>query len=321
MPIEDAFALPPVGVWTGALDMVPTARARDLAAELESLGYGAVWLPEVAGREPFVHLALLLSNTERIIGATGIASIWARDAVTTSCAARSLTEAFPDRVLIGLGVSHENLVGGLRGHDYDRPFSAMSRYLDQIDRAPYTAQRPTTPVRYVLGALRPRMLGLAGQRTEGAHTYLVTPEHTARARTILGDGPLLCPEQAVVLEADPGKARSIARAHTSVYLAQPNYVQNLRNLGFTHADLDPPGGSDALVDALVAWGNAEMVVARIREHLEAGADHVPVQMLPPHKRGLPDNQWRELAAPLAELGDRFQKRSGSGTTRATTRSR
>jgi hypothetical protein len=119
------------------------------------------------------------------------------------------------------------------------------------------------------------MLGLAGQRTEGAHTYLVTPEHTARARTLLGDGPLLCPEQAVVLEADPEKARAIARAHTSVYLAQPNYVQNLRELGFTDADLEPAGGSDALVDALVAWGEAEAVVARIREHLDAGATTCP----------------------------------------------
>ena len=133
-----AFALSSVGLWTGALDMVPAARACDLAVELEELGYGALWLPEVAGRDPFVHLAMLLSATQRIVGATGIASIWARDAVTTSCAANALTEAFPDRVLIGLGVSHQNLVGGLRGHHYDKPLTAMRRYLDGIDRAPYT---------------------------------------------------------------------------------------------------------------------------------------------------------------------------------------
>lgn len=296
-----AFALSSVGLWTGALDMVPAARACDLAVELEELGYGALWLPEVAGRDPFVHLAMLLSATQRIVGATGIASIWARDAVTTSCAANALTEAFPDRVLIGLGVSHQNLVGGLRGHHYDKPLTAMRRYLDGIDRAPYTAHRPTTPVRYVLGALRPRMLGLAGQRTKGAHPYFVSPEHTARARNILGDGPLLCPEQAVILEPDPVKARAIARAHTSVYLAQPNYVQNLRDLGFAEADLDKPGGSDALVDALVARGEVDTVIARIREHLDAGADHVAVQVLTAQKRGIPDTQWRELAAPLAEL--------------------
>ena len=301
MPERNGSALPPVGLWTGALDMVPSSRAQELASELESLGYGAVWLPEVAGRDPFVHLAMLLSVTDRMIGATGIASIWARDAVTTSCAAKTLTEAFPERVVIGLGVSHENLVGDLRGHRYDKPLSAMRHYLDGIDQAPYTAARPATPVRYVLAALRPKMLELAGERTQGAHPYLVTPEHTARARSILGDGPLLCPEQAVVLEADAEKAREIARRHVSVYLAQPNYVQSLRYLGFDDADLTPPGGSDALVDALVARGDAEQVVARVREHLDAGADHVPVQVLSEHKRGVPDAQWRELAAPLVEL--------------------
>lgn len=294
--------LPPVGLWTGALDVVPASRARELAAELESLGYGALWIPEVAGRDPFVHLALLLSATERLIGATGIANIWARDAVTTSCATKTLTEAFPDRVLIGLGVSHQNLVGGLRGHHYDKPLTAMREYLDGIAGAPYTAERPTTPVRYVLAALRPRMLRLAADRTEGAHPYFTTPDHTHRAREILGTGPLLCPEQAVVLETDPVRARDLGRVHTSTYLAQPNYVNNLRELGFTDDDLAPEGGSDAFVDALVAWGDVDAVVGRVGEHLDAGADHVAVQVLPTTKRGVPDAQWRELAAPLREIG-------------------
>jgi probable F420-dependent oxidoreductase len=297
----DRFSLPPVGLWTGALDMVPANRARHLAAELECLGYGAIWVPEVAGRDPFVHLALLLAATDRIVCATGIASIWARDAVTTSCAAKTLTEAFPERVVVGIGASHANLVHGLRGHDYTKPLTAMRAYLDDIDRAPYTAHRPTAPVRYVLAALRRRMLGLAGERTEGAHPYFVTPEHTLHAREILGPAPLLCPEQAVVLETDRDRARTIARAHTSVYLAQPNYVNNLRELGFTDDDLSSPGGSDALVDALVVWGDEEMVVGRVREHLDAGADHVAVQVLPNEKRGVPDEQWRLLAAPLSEL--------------------
>jgi probable F420-dependent oxidoreductase len=294
------FALPAVGLWTGALDVVPAARARELAAELESLGYGAVWIPEVAGRDPFVHLAMLLSATERMVGATGIANIWARDAVATSCATKTLTEAFPERVLIGLGVSHENLVSGLRGHDYGKPLTAMREYLDAIDKAPYAAQRPTTPPRYVLAALRPRMLGLAGERTEGAHPYFVTPEHTARARETLGAAPLLCPEQAVLLETDPARAREIGRGHTSVYLSQPNYVNNVRTLGFDEADL-ADGGSDALVDALVAWGDVDAVLSRVRAHLDAGADHVAVQALPTQKRGVPEDQWRELAAPLASL--------------------
>ena len=293
--------LPPVGLWTGALDAVPASRARELAAELESLGYGALWIPEVAGRDPFVHLALLLSATERMVGATGIANIWARDAVTTSCAANALTEAFPERVLIGLGVSHKNLVGQLRGHHYDKPLTAMREYLDGIAGAPYTAERPTTPVRYVLAALRPRMLHLAAERTEGAHPYFVTPDHTHRAREILGVGPLLCPEQAVLLEADPAEARRVGRTYTSRYLAQPNYVNNLRELGFSDEDLAPDGGSDAFVDALVAWGDVTAVAGRVREHLDAGADHVALQVLPTEKRGVPYTQWRELAAPLHEV--------------------
>lgn len=302
------LSLPPVGLWTGALDMVPAARARQLAAELEGLGYGAIWVPEVAGRDPFVHLALLLSATDRIICATGIASIWARDAVTTSCAAKTLTEAFPERVVVGLGASHANLVSGLRGHDYDRPLTSMRAYLDGIERAPYTAHRPGSPVRYVLAALRRRMLGLAGERTAGAHPYFVTPDHTLRAREILGPAPLLCPEQAVVLETNRDRARTIARAHTSIYLAQPNYVNNLRELGFTDDDLIPPGGSDALVDALVAWGGVDDVVGRVRDHLEAGADHVAVQVLSAQKRGVPEEQWRVLAAPFSELRIRSGRR-------------
>jgi probable F420-dependent oxidoreductase len=297
---ETRFALPPVGVWTGALDCVPATRARELAAELEGLGYGALWVPEVAGRDPFVHLALLLSATERMIGATGIANIWARDAVATSCATKALTEAFPERVLIGLGVSHANLVGGLRGHTYDKPLTAMREYLDGIDGAPYTAERPTTPVRYVLAALRPKMLGLSGERTDGAHPYFVTPEHTARARETLGAGPLLCPEQAVLLESDPVKAREIGRRYTSTYLNQPNYLNMIKDLGFAEEDL-ADGGSDAFVDALVAWGDVDTILGRVRAHLDAGADHVAVQALPTVKRGVPDDQWRELAAPLTAL--------------------
>ncbi|EFC85789.1 TIGR03620 family F420-dependent LLM class oxidoreductase [Parafrankia sp. EUN1f] len=294
------FPLPPVGIWTGALDTVPAARAQELAAEIESLGYGAVWVPEVAGRDPFVHLALLLSATDHLIGATGIANMWARDAVAASCATKALTEAFPERVLIGLGVSHADLVGGLRGHNYDKPLTAMREYLDGIAGAPYTAQRPTTPARYVLAALRPKMLSLAGERTEGAHTYFVTPEHTAQAREILGSGPLLAPEQAVVLETDPVRARAIGRRYTSVYLSQPNYANAVKFLGFTDDDL-ADGGTDAFVDAMVAWGDADAIVRRVKEHLDAGADHVAVQALSAEKRTVPEYQWRELAAPLASL--------------------
>lgn len=297
---RERFELPRIGIWTGALEVVPASRAQELAAELEELGYGALWIPEVAGRDPFVHLALLLSATRRLIGATGIANIWARDAVTANGAIRGLTEAFPERVLVGLGVSHRNLVNDLRGHQYAKPLTAMRAYLDAMDAAPYTSFRPTTPVRRVLAALRPKMLRLAAEKADGAHPYFVTPEHTAKAREILGAEPLLCPEQAVVLESDPDRARAIGREYTKVYLAQPNYVNSVLELGFTKADL-ADGGTDEFVDALVAWGDVDAIVARVRAHLDAGADHVAVQALPAEKRGVPDQQWRELAPALAEL--------------------
>ena len=300
MADHDRLELPRIGLWTGALDAVPTSRARELAVELEELGYGALWIPEVAGRDPFVHLALLLASTKRLIGATGIANIWARDAVTTSGAVKALTEAFPERMLLGLGVSHQNLVNDLRGHNYNKPLTAMREYLAAMDSAPYSAFRPTTPVRRVLAALRPKMLGLAAEQADGAHPYFVTPEHTAKARETLGAGPLLCPEQAVVLESDPVKAREIGRIYTSVYLGQPNYVNSILELGFTPDDLTD-GGSDAFVDALVAWGDEEAILTRVRAHLDAGADHVAVQALTAGRRDVPDGQWRELAPALTTL--------------------
>jgi probable F420-dependent oxidoreductase len=300
VPDRQRFPLGPIGVWTTALDFVPTSRARELAAELEALGYGALWIPEVAGRDVFVHLALLLSATTRMVGATGIATIWGRDAVAMSGGINALTEAFPERALIGLGVSHRNLVDGLRGHHYDKPLAVMRSYLEAMDAAPYTAFRPSTPTRRVLAALGPKMLELAGETVDGAHPYFVTPEHTATARQLLGPAPLLCPEQAVLLETDPSRARDIGRAHTSVYLAQPNYVNSMRRLGFSDEDM-AGGGTDAFVDALVAWGTIDQVVERVVGHLDAGADHVCIQALDAERRGIPEVQWRELAPALVGL--------------------
>jgi probable F420-dependent oxidoreductase len=292
--------LPPVGIWTGALDLVPTARVREVAVELEQLGYGAVWIPEVAGRDVFVHLTHILSATNRLVGATGIANIWARDAVAMSSGARALTEAFPDRMLLGLGVSHRNLVEDLRGHAYRRPVETMSAYLDAMEAAPYTAERPTTPVRRVIAGLGPRMLALAGEKADGAHPYLVTVEHTATARATMGPGPLLCPEQMFVLDADPARARATARKGLAVYLSQPNYVRNLLRLGFSEADI-ADGGSGRLVDALVAWGSLDVVVDRVRAHFDAGADHVCVQALTSERRSVPLFAWREAAPAFREL--------------------
>ena len=281
MPAEsgsDHGWLGPIGIWTGNLDFLPTAAMKDAAAEIESLGYDAIWVPEVAGRDVFVALTHILSATSRLVGATGIANIWGRDAVAMSCGVRAVTEAFPDRVLLGLGVSHQNLVEGLRGHHYRKPLEAMSSYLDAMEAAPYSAERPSTPVRRVIAALGPKMLALAGKKADGAHPYLVPVEHTAEARDVLGAGPLLCPEQMFLLERDPATARAVARRHLAVYLGQPNYARNLLRLGFTDDDF-ADDGSDRLVDALVAWGDEEAIAARVREHLEAGADHVCVQPL------------------------------------------
>jgi probable F420-dependent oxidoreductase len=289
-----------LGVWTDALDMVPAVEAQQLAAELEQIGFGAIWLPEVAGRDVILHLGLLLSATQRLVGATGIASIWARDAVTMTGGVKGLTEAFPERVLLGLGVSHHHLVEGLRGHRYERPLGAMRAYLDAMDAAPYTAFRPTTPVRRVLAALGPQMLALSAERTEGAHTYFVTPEHTQIARQQLGPDPLLCVEQAVLLETDPTRAREISRAHTSVYIRLPNYQNNLRRFGFTDDDF-ADGGSDRAIDAIVAWGDEQTIADRVRSHFDAGADHVCVQALPAARREVPAGQWRSLAPALRQV--------------------
>jgi probable F420-dependent oxidoreductase len=299
------FTLPPIGIWTAALDNVALSQAQELACELEELGYGAIWLPEVAGRDVMFGMGMLLAATERMVLATGIANIWARDAVTMTGGIKGLTEAFPDRVVLGLGVSHQHLVEGLRGHHYEKPLAAMRTYLDAMDDSPYSAERPTTPVRRVLAALGPKMLALAAEKTDGAHTYLVTPEHTATARETLGTGPLLCPEQAVVVETDPSRAREIGRSHTKTYVGLPNYQNNLRRLGFGDDDF-ADGGSDRLIDAIVAWGDVDAITARVQAHFDAGSSHVSIQALTEERRGVPVEAWRTLAPALVEVAGAVQ---------------
>jgi probable F420-dependent oxidoreductase len=288
-----------VGLWTHALDMQPVAGARDLAAELEELGYGSILLPEMAGRDPLIFSDQLLSGTSRIVIGTGIAGIYSRDALTMNGGHRALTEAFPDRFLLGLGVSHAVAVEGLRGQTYGKPLTKMREYLDAMDRAPYFAYRgDATPVR-VLAALGPKMLELAGARAAGAHPYFVPVEHTVFAREHLGRDALLLPEQKVVLETDPATARAIARRAMAIYLGLPNYTNNLRRFGFDDADL-ADGGSDRLVDAIVAWGDEDTIKARVDAHLAAGANHVAVQVLPadPAPDAVPMAEWRRLADAL-----------------------
>lgn len=283
-----------VGVWLGSLGGASARDGAAAAAEVERLGYGGLWFGEALGKEAFVNAALLLGATERIVVATGIANIWVRDASAANAAAQALGEAHPGRFVLGLGVSHAPLVD-MRGHDYGKPLSAMRSFLDGIDAATYAAPPADPAVPVVLGALRPKMLELARDRTAGAHPYLTTPQHTAQARALLGDGPLLAPEQTVVLERDPAVARATARRFVATYLALPNYTRNLLALGFEDADV-AGGGSDRLVDALVAWGDAETIAARVRAHHEAGADHVAIQPLAPAL----DGQLEQLRA-LAPL--------------------
>jgi len=286
-----------IGVWTYHLNYQPAGRVAEVAAELEALGYGTLWIGEAVYREPLTAAALLLGATRAMTVATGVASIWSRDPFAAAAAQFTLAEAFPDRFLLGLGTSHARLVTA-RGHRYDRPYTAMRDYLDRMDQAAdrYRAVRPASAPR-VLAALGPRMLALASERADGAHTYLVTPEHSARARATLGARPWLAAEQAVVLDPDPHRARAIGRRHVMRYLDLPNYTTNLRRLGFTHADLDPPG-SDRLVDALVAWGDEERIAARVQAHLDAGADHVAIQAFADDPHGLPLEAWRRLATAL-----------------------
>ncbi len=267
-----------IGAWLGGLAWATAGAEREAVAEIEELGYGAVWFPEFhVAKEPISHAGLLLAASRRIVVATGIASIWVRDAMSMSSAAKTLAEAYPGRFLLGIGVSHSFVVE-TRGQRYERPVSRMREYLEAMDGARYDAPEPAAPVTRVLAALRPPMLELARDLADGAHPYFVPVEHTARAREVLGSGKLLATEQAIVLETDPAEARAAARQYMRLYLAAPNYVANLRWLGWDPSDIEN-GGSDALVDAIVAWGDEDAIRARVQAHLDAGADHVCIQPL------------------------------------------
>jgi len=294
---QNSIQLGRIGIWTFQFENQPAAKAQEAVRELEELGYGALWFGEAAGREALTNAGLLLAATKRMVIANGIANIYARDAVTMAAGQKTLAEAYPNRFLLGLGVSHVPLVEQLRGHRYEKPVATMRAYLDAMDQAPYRAVPPATKPARVLAALGPKMLELSGERADGAHPYNVNPQHTAQAREILGPHPYLCPEQAVVLETAPEKARGIARAFLAIYLALPNYTNNLLRLGFDDADLKD-GGSDKLIDALVVWGDLNAIRKRIAAHHAAGADHVCIQVLTSDPKGLPMREWRELAAAL-----------------------
>ena len=294
---QQAMQLGTFGVWTFQLDVLTAARAQEAVAELEQLGYGAVWYGEAVGREALTKAGLFLAGTKRVVIATGIANIYGRDPVTMAAAQKTLFEAYPDRFLLGLGVSHIPLVETVRGHRYDKPVPAMRAYLDAMDQAPYQAVPPPSKPPRVLAALGPKMLQLSAERANGAHPYNTTPKHTAEARALLGPGPYLCPEQAVVLETNPAKARAIARKFLAIYLGLPNYTNNWLRLGFQESDFSN-GGSDKLIDAVIAWGDLKSVLNRIREHHSAGADHVCVQVLTDDPKTFPIHEYRELSSAI-----------------------
>lgn len=259
-----AGAFGKVGVWAHE-----SLLGGKLAAELEQLGYGAIWL----GGSPGGDLAIadeLLAATERLVVATGITNIWMDDARTMAATTRRLRSAHGGRFVLGIGAGHREAI-----QQYQRPYDAVVEYLDVLDGEGLAKEER------LLAALGPKMLRLAADRSLGAHPYLVTPEHTRLAREALGTDPLLAPEQKVIVDTDAERARRRGRrAVENPYLHLTNYVSNLKRLGWTEADVADEG-SDALIDALVAHGEPTAAADRIRAHLDAGADHVAIQLLAP----------------------------------------
>ena len=289
---EWAKRLGAVGVWTFEAERMPAVAEREYARAVESLGFKALWIPESLGsKEAFAHAGLLLAATKTLVIATGIANIWARDAVAMANGARALVDAYPDRFLLGVGVSHAPTVK-TRGQSYERPLEYMRKYLDAMDAAPYTGPKVEAP--RVLAALGPQMLRLSAERALGAHPYFVPVEHTTIARKELGADALLAVEQAAVVNEDPLAARAIARRHMKRYLDLDNYTNNLHRLGWGDADL-AEGGSDKLVDAIVAWGGSGATKARIDEHKKRGADHVCLQVLRADPKGSPTAELEQIA--------------------------
>jgi probable F420-dependent oxidoreductase len=285
-----------VGLWSSDLNALPAAGAREAAAEIEELGYAALWFGEAQGREAFTNASMLLSATTRLVVATGLAHIFVRDAWATNAAAKTLAGAYPGRFVLGLGVSHRPMVE-MRGHDYRSPLGTMRAYLQDMRKAQFTAAPPEHDPPCLLAALGPRMLELSRDLADGAHPYLVTPQHTAQAREILGEGPLLAVEQAVAPTNDREEALRLARSHLGRYMPMPNYRNSWLRQGFREEDLSGEG-SERLANGLVAWGSEDEIHGRVREHLSAGADQVCVQLLTDGRAEDLGGTWRSLAPVL-----------------------
>ena len=281
-----------VGLFAGPLNSQPTETQREFIREVERLGYGTLWYGEALAQEAFARGAIYLAATERLVVASGIANIWARDAAAMANGGRTLAEAWPGRFILGIGVSHAPLVR-MRGHDYEKPYSAMREYLDAMAAAPWRGPEAELPP-IVLAALGPKMVGLAGERTAGAYPYFSTAEHIREVRSILGPEPFLAADLPVVLAGDQAAARAIGDRHLAFYLGSANYRNNLLRIGWSVADLQPPG-SDALFEAIVAWGDLDRIGGKVRERFEAGADQVVLNIVPADPSALPVVELRQLA--------------------------
>jgi probable F420-dependent oxidoreductase len=286
------YQLSGTGVWSPALRYGEDEPVRDAVAQLESLGYTAAWIPDVGG-DVLEAVGKLLSFSSTLTIATGILNLWMNEPGDVAARYTSLVAEHGRRFLVGIGVSHGPFINSIEAGRYTKPLARMAEFLDGLD----AAEHPLPAEDRVLAALGPKMLELARTRTAGSHPYLVTPEHTAAARDVLGPDALVAPEQAVVLETDAEAARTAARAHLAVYTGLPNYVNNWKRLGFTDEDV-ADGGSDRLVDALVAWGDEDTIRARVQAHRDAGADHVCIQVLGVEWNELPVDAWRRLAPAL-----------------------
>ncbi|MCV7258415.1 LLM class F420-dependent oxidoreductase [Mycobacterium shimoidei] len=279
-----------VGIWSSQLRYGDSAESAEAAAELEELGFTALWIPDVGGKPVLDRVDRLLAATKRTTIATGILNLWMHSAAEVAASYAALTAAHGERFLLGIGVSHAPLIDAAEPGRYRKPLATTASFLDGLD----AAEQPVPAENRVLAALGPKMLALAASRTRGAHPYLTTPDHTATAREALGEGPLLLPEQTVILCESADEARAIGTDWLRSYLALPNYANNLLRIGFSPDDLTQV--SNRLFDAIIAWGDEQTVMRRVNEHHAAGADHVCVQVLLADPKTFPRQQWRRLAA-------------------------
>jgi probable F420-dependent oxidoreductase len=280
-----------VGIWSFHLRDGDRAEAADAAAELEELGFAALWIPDRGG-PVFDAAGHLLAATSRVTVATGVLNLWMHTPAETAAGYASLSSAYDDRFLLGIGVSHAEAVNHAEPGRYGRPLAAMTGFLDALD----TADPPVPAEGRVVAALGPKMLEVSAKRARGVHSYLVTPEHTQRAREAVGGGALVLPEQTVILCSGAADARAIGTGWLRRYLHAKNYATSMLRQGFSEEDV--ASVSDRLFDALIAWGDEEAIRRRVAEHRAAGADHVTLQVLTADESAFPREQWRRLAAAL-----------------------